>query len=91
MSETPKEYYPIDVLDTPEKQLIRQKIAEILTPELKRRCPGLIITVLNVNEHNVMMNALTEVSNRKVRERSLSRKMRNDTIRPLTLQIVNSA
>ena len=83
MSEVPTQHHS---LDTPEKQLLRQKIAEILTPEIKRQCYGLVITVHSLDEHNIIMNALTEVSDRKLRER---RKTRNNHIRPMTLKVID--
>lgn len=86
MSQATTQYHS---LDTPEKQLLRQKIAEILTPELKRQCPGLVITVHSLDEHNIIMNALTEVSDRKLRERALAGKRRSNHVQPLTLNVIN--
>lgn len=71
-------------LDTPEKQLLRQKIAEILTPEIKQQCKGLVITVHSLDEHYVIMNALTEVSERKRKERK-----KKNPIQPMTLRVIN--
>jgi len=73
-------------LDTPEKQLLRQKIAEILTPEVKHQCSGLVISVHSLDEYYVISNALKEVANRKRKER---RKIANIPIQPMTLQIIN--
>lgn len=73
-------------LDTPEKQLLRKKIAEILTPEIKQQCKGLVVTVLSTHEQSILMDALTEVSERKIRERA---SMRNSHTRPLTLKVIH--
>lgn len=83
MSEALTQYHS---LDTPEKQLLRQKISEILTPEIREQCKGLVITVLSANEQDIVMNALTEVSERKIRERASARKIPAE---PLTLKIIN--
>lgn len=52
-------------LDTEAKRTLRQKIDEILTPELRNECPGLAILVLSLDEYDLMQEALKEKANRK--------------------------
>ena len=54
-----------DPLDTEQKERVRQKISEVLTPELKSECPGLVILVLTYCEHELMMDCLKRESIRK--------------------------
>lgn len=57
-------------IDTPAKELLRQKILEILTPELREQCDGLVVTVHSIEEQQVISNALKEVAARKRRQRN---------------------
>ena len=54
-----------DPLDTLEKERVRQKISEVITPEFKSECPGLVILVLTYCEHELMMDCLKKESIRK--------------------------
>ena len=60
-------------LDIPAKQLAKEKINEICTPELKEQCKDLVVMVLSIDEYNIMINALKEVSNRKKKNYILSK------------------
>lgn len=53
------------ILDTEEKRRMRQKISDILTPEVKNECPGLAILVVTIYEYEIMMEALKNESIRK--------------------------
>lgn len=55
-------YHP---LDSDIKTRLRQKIAAILTPEVRIECRGLAILVLKLDEYEVMMNALWNEGTRK--------------------------
>jgi hypothetical protein len=55
-----------DPLDTEAKRRVRQKIGEMLTPELKQECPGLAILVLTVDEYEIVRSALRESGQRKM-------------------------
>lgn len=59
-------------IDTPAKELLRQKILEILTPELREQCEGLVVTVHSIEEQKVISNALKEVAARKRKQRQTS-------------------
>ena len=56
-----------DTLDTEGKRILRQKISEILTPELQNECPGLAIMVLTLDEYEMFMSSL---KNEAIRKRS---------------------
>ena len=66
----------------------QEKKSEILTPELRHQCSGLVITVHSLDEYYVISNALREVANRKRRERQ---KAENNLIYPMTLKVINPA
>lgn len=70
-----------DPLDTEAKRLVRQKIDGILTPELRRECPGLAIMVLSVAEYQIIRVALRESGRRK-------KLMATNNSRDITLNIV---
>lgn len=59
-----------DPLDTQQKERVRQKISEALTPELKSECSGLVILVLTYCEHELMMECLKNESIRKQKIRN---------------------
>jgi hypothetical protein len=56
-----------NLLEIESKRKLLLRLDQILTPEFKSECPGLAIMVLSVNEYEVVMNALNEVSRRKKR------------------------
>jgi hypothetical protein len=85
MAEISGPLLPYRSIDTPQKQLLRQKISEILTPEIREQCKGLVVTVLSTNEQEIVKNALTEVSERKIRERTI----KNNYMAPLTLKVMD--
>lgn len=74
-----------DPLDTPAKQLLRQKIDDVLTPEVQYQCQGLTILVLSLDEYKIMTNALKEASEKK-RQQMRQRKQKG-----LTLNIVGDS
>lgn len=67
------------ILDTPAKRLMREKIKEMWTNELKHQCKGLAVIVLSLEERQIVLNALKEVAGRKRREAKQ---------KPLTLNII---
>lgn len=71
---------PHNILDTDAKRRLRQRIDEILTPELIDECPGLAIMVVSVDEYEVIMEALRNEANRK----------RQQKRRPLILNILRN-
>ncbi|CAH6419442.1 Hypothetical protein HVR_LOCUS632 [uncultured virus] len=79
---TQQPFKPFDPLDTPAKQLIRERIDTLLTPELRRECSGLAILVLSVDEFHIVQNALKEVADRKRKE------MRERRKKPLMLNVI---
>ena len=81
MDTAQKTAIPYNPLDTHAKQKkIRQRIDDILTPELRDECPDLAILVLSLDEYEVMMEALKKEAERK-------RKHKN-RIQSLTLNVV---
>ncbi len=58
-----------DPLDTEEKRKLRQKISDVLTPDVRRECPGLAIMVVSLEEYAVIRNALRKEADRKKRLR----------------------
>lgn len=80
MDTAQKTTIPYNPLDTHAKQKLRQRIDDILTPELRDECPDLAILVLSLDEYEVMMEALKKEAERK-------RKHKN-RIQSLTLNVV---
>lgn len=72
-----------DLLDTEPKRLLRQRISEILTPELRRECDGLTVLVISKEEYKFMVNAMIERAERKRAERGI-----NVNTKELTLNII---
>jgi hypothetical protein len=55
------------------------RIDEMLTPEVKKECPGLAIMVLTLDEYEIVMNALEKISQQK--------KKNNKKLQPRTLTL----
>ena len=79
-------YDPYDPLDTPAKKIVRNRIRALMDSEIKEECKGLAIIVLSVEEHEIVLKALKEVSARKRREFESKRSTRLP--KRLTLNIV---
>jgi len=73
-----------DPLDTEAKRRVRQKIDEILTPELRHECNGLAITVLTIDEYQIMLNALRESSDRK---KQIKNRRRHPSVTPSSIPL----
>lgn len=83
MSNTTDTNLTDDLLDTEPKRILRQRISEILTPELRRECNGLTVLVISREEYEFMISAIKERAERKCTARYI-----NLNPKELTLNII---